>query len=115
MVVMSGDVGCWCALFGTLVGVSVLSVMWLELESVSEISSQRWSSVYECQSVECAFTSPVIIELGMLVMYCMQFVMSVSVVSMVSCYGVVLWCRGVSWCYVYVGYGDVLEVFCVYF
>ena len=42
----------------------------------------------ECQSVECAFTSPVIIELGMLVMYCMQFVMSVSVVSMVSCCGV---------------------------
>ena len=31
MVVMSGDVGCWCALFGTLVGGSVLSVMWLEL------------------------------------------------------------------------------------
>ena len=110
MVVMSGDVGRWCGLFGTLVGVSVLSVMWLELESVSEISSPRWSSVYECQSVECAFTSPVIIELGMLVMYCMQFVMSVSVVSMV-----VLWCRGVSWCYVYVGYGNVLEVFCVYF
>ena len=81
MVVMSGDVGCWCVLFGTLVGVSVLSVMWLELESVSEVSSPRWSSVYECQSVECAFTSPVIIELGMLVMYCMQFVMSVSVVS----------------------------------
>ena len=54
-------------LFGTLVGVSVLSVMWLELESVSEISSPRWSSVYESQSVECAFTSPVIIELGMLV------------------------------------------------
>ena len=88
MVVMSGDVGRWCGLFGTLVGVSVLSVMWLELESVSEISSPRWSSVYECQSVECAFTSPVIIELGMLVMYCMQFVMSVSVVSMVSCCGV---------------------------
>ena len=49
-----------------------------------------------------------IIKLGMLVMYCMQFVMSVSVVSLVS------WCRGVSWCYVYVGYGDVLEVFCVF-
>ena len=77
MVVMSGDVGCWCALFGTLVGVSVLSVMWLELESVSEISSPRWSSVYECQRVVCAFTSPVIIELGKSVMYCMQFVMSV--------------------------------------
>ena len=29
-----------------------------------------------------------IIELGMLVMYCMQFVMSVSIVSMVSCCGV---------------------------
>ena len=83
MVVMSGDVGCWCALFRTLVGVSVLSVMWLELESVPEISSPRWSSVYECQSVQCVFTSPVIIELGMLVMYCMQFV-----VSMVLCCGV---------------------------
>ena len=35
-------------------------------------------------------------------------IMSVSVVSMVS------WC-GVSWCYVYVSYGDVLEMFCVYF
>ena len=35
--------------------------------------------------MECAFTSPVIIELGMLVMYCMQYVMSVSVV-----YGVVV-------------------------
>ena len=80
MVVMSGDVGCWCALFGTLVGVSVLSVMWLELESVSEISSPRWSSVYERQSVECAFTSPVIIELDILIIYYMQFVM-----SMVSC------------------------------
>ena len=78
------------------------------MEFVSEISSPQWSSVYECQSVECAFTSPVIIELGMLVMYYMQFVMSVSVVSMVSC-------CGVSWCYVYVAYGDVLEVFCVYF
>ena len=50
----------------------------------SGISSPRRSSVYECQSVgECAFTSPVIIESGMLVMYCMQFVMSVSVVSSV--------------------------------
>ena len=40
--------------------------------------------------MECAFTSPVIIEFGMLVMYCMQFVMSVSVVSIVSCCGVVV-------------------------
>ena len=106
MVVMSGDVGRWCALFGTLVGVSVLSVMWLELESVSEIISPRWSSVYECQSVECAFTAPVIIELGQLVMYCMQFVMSVSVVFVVFLGAMYI---------VYVGYGDVLEVVCVYF
>ena len=33
----------WC-----LGGVYVLSVMWLDLESVSEISSPRWLSVYEC-------------------------------------------------------------------
>ena len=69
----------------------------------TEISSPQQSSVYEYQSVECAFTSPVIIESGMLVMYCMQFVMSVSVLS---------WCS-VSRCYVYVGYCDVLEVLCV--
>ena len=108
MVVMSGDVGCWCALFGTLVGVSVLSVMWLELESVSEISSPRWSSVYECQSVECAFTSPVIINVG-------DVLYAVCYVCVRSVYGVVVWCRGVTLCYVYVGYGNVLEVFCVYF
>ena len=57
---------------------------------------------------DICLASPVIIEFGMLVMYCMQFVMSVSVVYMVSC-------CGDSWWYVYVGYGDVLEVFCVYF
>ena len=69
----------------------------------SEISSPRRSCV------ECALTSPVIIEFGMLMMYCVQFVvMSVAVMPMVSC-------CGVSWCYVYSGYGDVLEVFCVYF
>ena len=45
--------------------------------------------MYECQSVECAFTSPVIIESGMLVMYCMQFVRLVYVVSMMS------WCSDV--------------------
>ena len=51
MVVMSGDVGRWCGLFGTLVGVSVLSVMWLELESVSEISSPRWLLLFAFQSM----------------------------------------------------------------
>ena len=44
--------------------------------------------------MECAFTSPLIIDFGMLVMYCMQFVMSVSVVSMES------WCTDV----VFLGY-----------
>ena len=39
-----------------------------------------WSSVYECQRVECAFTSPVRTECGMFVMYCMQCCMSVSAV-----------------------------------
>ena len=41
----------------------------------------------------------------------MQFVMSVSVVSMVSWCGVAVFLGAM----VYVGYGDVLEVFCVYF
>ena len=36
MLEMSGDVGYWCVLFGTLVRVSVLSVMWLDLESLSD-------------------------------------------------------------------------------
>ena len=38
------------------------------------------SVVYECQSVECAFTSPVRTECGMFVMYCMQCCMSLSAV-----------------------------------
>ena len=35
------------------------------------ISCPLWSSVYECQRVECAFTSPVRTECGMFVMCCM--------------------------------------------
>ena len=38
----------------------------------SAISCPLWSSVYECQRVECAFTSQVRMECGMFVMYCMQ-------------------------------------------
>ena len=64
----------------TLVGVFVFSVMWSELLMTSAISCPLWSSVYECQRVECAFTSPVGIEYGMFVMYCMQCCMSVSAV-----------------------------------
>ena len=46
----------------------------------SAISCALWSSVYECQRVECVFTSPVRTECGMFVMYCMKCGMSVSVV-----------------------------------
>ena len=44
--------------------------------------------MYECQSVECAFTSPVIIEFGILVLYCI-----VCYVCICGVYGVVvMWC-----------------------
>ena len=77
---MSGDYVCCSVVFGTLVGVFVFSVMWSELLMTSAISCPLWSSVYKCQRVECAFTSPVGIECGMFVMYCMQYCMSVSAV-----------------------------------
>ena len=47
------------------------------------ISCPLWSSVYEYQRVECAFTSPMRNECGMFVMYCMQCCMSVS--SVLQC------------------------------
>ena len=50
MVIPIEDV-CCIVVFGTLVGVSVFSVMW-----------------YKCQRVECAFTSLVRTACGMLVM-----------------------------------------------
>ena len=77
-VVMYGDDVCCSVVFGTLVGVFVFSVMWSELLMTSAISCPLWSSVYECQRVECAFTSPVRTECGMFMMYCMQCCMSVS-------------------------------------
>ena len=79
-VVMSGDDVCCSVVFGTLVGVFVFSVMWSELLMTSAISCPLWSSVYECQRVECAFTCSVRTECGMFVMYCMQCCMSVSAV-----------------------------------
>ena len=57
--------------------IGVFSVMWSELLMPSTISCPLWSSVYECQRVECAFTSPVRTECGMFVMYCMQCCRSV--------------------------------------
>ena len=52
-VVMSGDDVCCSVVFGTPVGVFVFSVMWSELLMTSAISCPLWSSVYECQRVEC--------------------------------------------------------------
>ena len=68
---MSGDYICCSVVFGTLVGVFVLSVMWSELLITSAIRCPLWSSVYECQRVECTFTSPVRTECSMFGMYCM--------------------------------------------
>ena len=70
-VVISGEDVCCSVVFGTLVGVFVFSVMWSELLMTSAISCPLWSSVYECQRVEGVFTSPVMNECGMFVMYCM--------------------------------------------
>ena len=86
-VVMSGDDVCCSVVFGTLVGVFVFSVMWSELLMTSAISCPLWSSVYECQRVECAITSPVRTECGMFVM---------SVCSVVCpCH---LFCSAWMWC-----------------
>ena len=104
---ISGDDVCCSVVFGTLVGVFVFCVMWSELLMTSAISCPLWSSVYECQRVECAFTSPVRTECGMFVMYCMQCCMSVSVVCVVrGC--------GVSRRYIDVCYCDMFSVVNVY-
>ena len=79
-VVIYGDGVCSSVVFDTRVGVFVFSVMWSELLMTSAISCPLWSSVYECQRVECAFTSLVRTECGMFVMYYMQCCMSVSAV-----------------------------------
>ena len=79
-VLISGD-GVYCSVvLGTQVGMFVFSVMWSELLMTSAISCPLWPSVYECQRMECAFTSPVGTECGMFVMYCMKCCMSVSTV-----------------------------------
>ena len=54
-VVISGEDVCSGVVFGTLVGVSVFSVMWSELRITSANSCLLWSSVYECHRVKCAF------------------------------------------------------------
>ena len=80
IVVMSGEVACCSVVCGTLVGVSVFSIMCSELPIMSEIRWPLWSSVCEYQSDGRAFTSPVSIESGMFVTCRMQYVRSVSTV-----------------------------------
>ena len=80
-VVIPGDDVCYSVVFGILVGVFVFSVMWSELL----MTVAMWSSVYKCQSVECAFTSPVRTDCGMFVVYYMQYCMSVSAVLCCMC------------------------------
>ena len=75
---ISGEGVCCSVVFGTLDDVYLFSVIWSELLRKSVISCPLWSSVYECQRVECAFTSPMGTECGMFVMCCMQCCMSVS-------------------------------------
>ena len=66
--------------FGTLIGVSVFSVMLSGFLMIYAISCPLWLSVYECKRVVCAFTSPVRTECGKFVMCCMQCCMFVSTV-----------------------------------
>ena len=49
----------------------------------SAICCPLWSSVYECQKLECGFTSPVRTEYGKFVMGDMQCCMSMS--DILSC------------------------------
>ena len=70
IVVISGDDVCCSVVFGTLVGVFVFSVMWSELLMPSAISCPLWSSMYQCQKVVRAITSPMRTECGSFVMYC---------------------------------------------
>ena len=67
-VAIPGDDLCCSVVRDTLVGVFVSSVMRSELLMTSAISCPLWSSVYECQRVECAFKSPGRNECGMFVM-----------------------------------------------
>ena len=89
------------------VDVLVFSVMWSELLMTSAISCPLWSSVCECQRVECAFTSPVRTECGNVcdVLYAVLYVR-------VSCFVV----RGyaVSRRYIDVCYCDIFSVVNVY-
>ena len=96
-VVMSGEVGCWSACGGFLVGVFVLRVLCVEFSMMSAISVPRWSVVGEYHRSSCAFMSPAISVLFSVVRYMNVFVMSVSSVlwfgSVVSRGGMYMFAR----------------------
>ena len=53
----------------------VFIVIWYKLLMTSAISFPLWSSVYVCQRVECAFTSPMRTECGVCdVLYAVLYV-----------------------------------------
>ena len=67
VVIFNEYVSC-SAVFSTLVGVFVITVMLSELLITSVIRCPLWPSGCECQRVECACTSLVRTECGMFVM-----------------------------------------------
>ena len=79
MVVMSGDVGCWFWFVGSLVGVSVFSIVWVVAVIRSAISCPRWSVVGEYHNAWCAFMSPTSIVRSLFSEYVRQSVISWSV------------------------------------
>ena len=62
-----------CAVFDIIIGVSVFSSMWLELLMMLDINVPL--SLYEYQSVKCAFTSLVRMKSCVLVMCCLMCLM----------------------------------------
>lgn len=60
--VMSGEVGCWFLAGGFRVGVFVLRDSRVDPWISSSRSSPRWSGLCECQRVEWALMSPVIMR-----------------------------------------------------
>ena len=79
-VVMSGEVGDWFAC-GRRVGVSVFRIICDEFCRRSAINTPLWSSLFECQRVECALMSPAMILLVRVSRYWKVFAMSVSSVA----------------------------------
>ena len=97
-VVMSGDDVCCSVVFGTLVGVFVLSVMWSELLMTSAISCPLWSSWSVCGVVVVPYVVRAVVAVT--VMHVLLFVLHVCVLW--ECEGarvtaVLVWGPGEVW------------------